>query len=274
MQQHQETEFLLLSTGGLSAHTVTYLNTYSDNPEFRKYVWGKSPQYFASEGVFLDQKTGKLGNSLTNSDGSSNGTSLGAGGASYWGGVWGLRGDTSENSQPGSGGRGGYCTLNESGIVECTPPTAGTAGAAILRYKRSYPGIGGNGGNAGSVLHVKNIQVTPNSTIKVKAGAGGSGGVAGSDGRDGGNSWVEFPNGQKFEVLGGKGGKTGIAAIPSSNTYAKPAEATAVGENDILTSSTKTYLNSLSSKIMKYFLPMQRRENIFRANRQLLIIMI
>ena len=217
-------------TGGLSAHTVTYLNTYSDNPEFRKYVWGKSPQYFASEGVFLDQKTGKLGNSLTNSDGSSNGTSLGAGGASYWGGVWGLRGDTSENSQPGSGGRGGYCTLNESGIVECTPPTAGTAGAAILRYKRSYPGIGGNGGNAGSVLHVKNIQVTPNSTIKVKAGAGGSGGVAGSDGRDGGNSWVEFPNGQKFEVLGGKGGKTGIAAIPSSNTYAKPAEATAVGE--------------------------------------------
>lgn len=240
-------------TGGLSAHTVTYLNTYSDNPEFRKYVWGKSPQYFASEGVFLDQKTGKLGNSLTNSDGSSNGTSLGAGGASYWGGVWGLRGDTSENSQPGSGGRGGYCTLNESGIVECTPPTAGTAGAAILRYKRSYPGIGGNGGNAGSVLHVKNIQVTPNSTIKVKAGAGGSGGVAGSDGRDGGNSWVEFPNGQKFEVLGGKGGKTGIAAIPSSNTYAKPAEATAVGENDILTSSTKTYLNSLSSKNYEIF---------------------
>ena len=95
--------------------------------------------------------------------------------------------------------------------------------------------------------------MTPNSTIKVKAGAGGSGGVAGSDGRDGGNSWVEFPNGQKFEVLGGKGGKTGIAAIPSSNTYAKPAEATAVGENDILTSSTKTYLNSLSSKNYEIF---------------------
>ncbi len=230
-----------------------YQNNYSNNPNFRgKITYNTTYDAFMSEGVILDAKLGKSGNTVSSADGTQTGTTLGAGAASYWRGSYKARerDNTPATAQPGSGGLGGYCIQGPTRLAPvCTEPTPGTAGAIKLTYKRNYPGLGGNGGNAGSVLHIKGIQVNPGEIIKVKAGAGGSGGNAGSDGRDGGNSDAEFSNGQKYEVLGGKGGKTGIPANPSTATFASPAEINSVTESSILTSATKTYLNSINYEV-------------------------
>ncbi len=150
----------------------------------------------------------------------------------------------------GKGGNGGKCTLDSNSQPVCEDGKGGKGGRVELYAKKIYSGAGGAGGNAGGLLHIRNIKVTPGEVINVNVGRAGSGGNAGGNGQDGGNSHVEFSNGNKYEVLGGKGGGAGTMAVISDTgavTKAQNGKAQNI-DNNIVTTETKTLLSSISNK--------------------------
>jgi len=142
----------------------------------------------------------------------------------------------------GNAGNGGVCTLNTSGKPECSMSTEGKGGKVIAEVRYIYPGVGGSGGNAGSFLHIKNIQVKTGDKIKIQAGKAGTGGAPNTAGGEGGNSFVEFSNGNKYEVIGGKAALDGIQADPSSNQFAQSGNIQNITANDVITSATRKLL--------------------------------
>jgi len=155
------------------------------------------------------------------------------GGASVWpGGTY------------GAGGNGGVCQLGDDGNPKCTAGTGGRGGRVEIYFKYAYPGAGGSGGNAGSFLHIKNIQVKPGDRIKIQAGKAGTGGMPDNGGGAGGNSIVEFPNGKKYEVIGGKPALPGSLANPATGAFAKSGNIENIAANDVITPSTRALLQS------------------------------
>jgi len=172
----------------------------------------------------------------------------GTGGQGYWNGAYTgrtLAGSADSldgpNGAMGTGGGGGTCTEGPTRLApNCGNGGSGGPGKAKFTYKKSYPGVGGGGGAAGTLLHVKNIQVHPNDLITVQVGAKGMQGAAGANGKDGGTSYIQLADGTKYQVLGGGGGKTGIAGNPGLNKYSTPGKG---GSASGIEAKTKTYLN-------------------------------
>lgn len=201
----------------------SYYNKYDINPEYRK----TGENYFpCNEPVFTTKASIDVP-----ADGVTKQISTGA--RAYWPTVPGsltedypalapAGGNANLNGSAGgvgSGGGGGACKEGSTRLSpECGVGGDGGGGAARFSYLRTIPGVGGGGGGSGSVLHIKNIQVTPNSTIAVGIGAGGRGGEPGADGTDGGTSYVML-GGTKYEAFGGKKGKAGTMGNPNSNPY-------------------------------------------------------
>lgn len=154
------------------------------------------------------------------------------GGASVWSG----------SGKYGAGGNGGVCETGSDGNPVCTTGTGGNGGRVEVYYKHIYPGVGGSGGNAGSFLYIKNIQVKTGDKIKIQAGKAGSGGFPDSSGTEGGNSFIEFSNGKKYEVIGGKPALNAVLANPLLNKFAQSGNIQNITLNDIITPETRLLL--------------------------------